>query len=175
MLLHDAEVKPLPGSYYTLGRSWTQLIITPIPGFEMFREVDPEKAAKYFAKEFERNPAYADSGINDIRMLMWQMCCADNLEELKARGRELAPKLQKRFSGNADALSPVVHAFQTFGNHEASGTIAEYIDLHYPDRSFLVSRRAAEIVQARGETERSVKLSEIFLPGIPAPKRSRKL
>jgi len=165
--LHDDDGNVVPDGYYSLGRSWVPLMVAPGPGLEMFREMKPEKAEKYFAKEFERNPDHYKAGNDYLMTLNWQLRDADDPDELKERGLKVAQQLYERFPDNPDVLSSLVRAFSTFGDVETGTAIRKYIEENLPDHDFIISQKAIEILQARDDEERSIELAKNFLEQFP--------
>ena len=163
--LHDADGNVVQDGYYALGRSWIPMI--PAPGLAMLREMNPAKAEKYFAKEFERNPNHKDAGINYIRTLTWQLRDAENPEIVKEQGLRIAEKLHDTFPDDPDVLASLVTAYRTFGDTDKNTSLHDHMKEQYPDHGYVISIKAGEIFQAREDKERSVELARKFLSEYP--------
>jgi thiol-disulfide isomerase/thioredoxin len=164
---HDKDGNILHDGYYTIGRSWLSMMIAPIPGLEMFREMDPVKAGKYFAQELENNPGHKDAGIKYIQMLSWQLRDAEDPEEIKMLGLTAIEKLGEQFSDDPDVLASMITAYRAFGKGEKATDLQAYLRENRPDHSFVVSNEMNKIFQARDEKERSVELARTFLVNYP--------
>lgn len=161
--LYNQDGNVLPDAYYAIGRSWMPMMIAPIPGLEMFRDMTPAHAGKYFAKEFERNPQHKDAGTKYIQTLSWQLRDANDPEEIKKQGLAVAEELNKQFSDDPDVLASIYPAFRVFGDMEKSNELQSYLEENYPDHNFVVSMKLSKIFQARDDKEKSVELARAFL------------
>jgi len=163
--LHDNDGIVVADGYYALGRSWLPMI--SVGGLEMIRELNPKRASKYFAKEFERNPAQKEAGGYYIQTLMWKLRDADDPEELNSRGLTVAEKLYDQYSDDPDVLSLLIHAYRAFGDTEKSSEIREYVEEHYPDHEMIIQSKMGEIFQARDDKQQSVELAIEFIEKYP--------
>ncbi len=173
--LHDKNGNVLPDGHYALGRSWMSMMIAPVPGLEMFREMEPVNAGKHFAKEFERNPHHKDAGIKYIQTLSWQLRDAEDPDEIKRQGLAVTEKLKENFSDDPDVLASIYPAYRVFGDTEKSNELQSYLEENYPDHDFAMSMKMNEIFRARDDKEKSVELARAFLEEYPATENANQI
>ena len=171
--LYDNDRTVLPDGYYALGRSWMPLLIIWIPELEMFREMMPTRAEKYFVKELDLTPGHIEATTNYFLSIYLQLHETKDSDEIKERGLETAKNLHENFPDNPDILAAIVQAYKLLGESGKATELQNYIFENYPDHNSIKKFKADEIFQVRGDKEKSVELSRIFLQQYPDAEQAK--
>ncbi len=169
IFLYTTDGEVLPDAYFLAGQSWLFIkhMMLGVRGASMIRDTDPVKAAKYFEKEFNRNPSHSKAAFQLIRALQWHMRDADDPEKLKELGIANADALAEKTEDDPVAMAAMVHAYRSFGEREKAEEIQKRLIEKYPAHEEVEQFRMMQVMARDIEPETKIERARAFIEDFP--------